>query len=1097
MNERKLQNKVLAFLVSLCMICTVFAGMTNLAFAADVSTDGATVTGGDTITADGSYTVASDATGTITIADTVKTVALTGNGTSNAANAELTIKCKAAGTDLTINNVYIKNTTDINTIDFTGTGNKLTLEGTNLLEQMSYVNSAGIHVGSTSDLTVNGSGTLYQYKYSAGSGIGGNVGEQNGKITFESGNIFIKGSKTGALIGTDTGAAGDIYIKGGNLNLVAKAQGAAIGGSKSSNGGNVYISGGNTTITCDFNGSAIGKGGSGKDGGTLHMTGGSLKTYVTANGASSWGLTGAGDSDVCITAAKQDGTTNNVYKYKLDTTDLAANSSGGYVVKVDGSKYYSGGLHGYDYSANDTSTMSNWTASTDKNLYLYLTGENHTITVNGKTAYDLTWNSDSKTFTSKDATYDTSWYNTTDKSFTLSTKAQLAGLAAIVNGTAKDAAGDAIAQDTFSGKTVTLAKDIALDSSNDKYTKASGTFGASSYPMKADYYTVNDDADIWTPIGSGVATANSAFKSRNYFSGTFDGNGHTVSGIYTDGSETGSTVQGLFGCLGGGGLIENVTTEGCITAKMVAGGVAAYVNGGTIENCTNKAIVYANGGEKAGTGLENGTYRAGAAGGIAGNAASETNNAVISDCTNEGTVTCTNTKNGGRAGGILGLVDASGIKGSITGCSNSAPVDAYQYSGGIIGMDASAAFTIDKSFNTGKIKAHSPGSAYTGGIVATSSGKISNCYNRGDVTIEFNGPTGKAAHAGGIGDALAGGVENCYNTGTVTMSGTATSWSSMEPICVSGTVTNCYYLDKTKTATTTSEHGTSKTADEMKTADFITALNGTAGAFTQDTQSTYNEGYPILSWQNAADLVIAKIDAIGTVSNASASKIKAARAAYDALTDVQKAKITNYSTLTKDEALLKQIQTAMSKKTTVKAASTGMKSIRVSWKKVNGANGYIVYKAVKKSGNYKKAAVIRKASVIKWNSKKLKTGKRYYYKVKPYTMVNSKNVYGKISNIASARPIPKAPVFKLTAGNNSVKCKWSKVKGVSGYVIYRNNGDGKYVKIFTQKINTASTYKSIGLRDSKTYKYKMRSYKKVGSKKVYSKYTAIKSVMTK
>ena len=432
----------------------------------------------------------------------------------------------------------------------------------------------------------------------------------------------------------------------------------------------------------------------------------------------------------------------------------------------------------------------------------------------------------------------------------MSTKAQLAGLAAIVNGTAKDAAGDAIAQDTFSGKTVTLAKDIALDSSNDKYTKKSGTFGQSSYPMKADYYTVNDDADIWTPIGSGVATGNSDFTSRNYFSGTFDGNGHAVSGIYTDGSETGSTVQGLFGCLGDGGLIENVTTEGCITAKMVAGGVAAYVNGGTIENCTNKAIVYANGGEKAGTGLENGTSRAGAVGGIAGNAASGTNNAVISDCTNEGNVTCTNTRKGGRAGGILGLVDGSGAgyTGSVTKCMNAGKVDAYQYSGGIIGMDASTTFPITNSFNKGDIKVHSPGSAYVGGIAATGNSGAENCFNRGDVTIEFNGPTGKAAHAAGIIEASSGTLKNCYNIGKVSFGGTATSESSMEPICVSGTADNCYYLDST--GTTTTVHGVSKTADQMKLPDFVDTINSSGSAYAPDLNLD-NDGYPVLSYRAA------------------------------------------------------------------------------------------------------------------------------------------------------------------------------------------------------------------------------------------------------
>ena len=57
-----------------------------------------------------------------------------------------------------------------------------------------------------------------------------------------------------------------------------------------------------------------------------------------------------------------------------------------------------------------------------------------------------------------DGSVDTSWYNTTDTSFTIENGAQFAGFAAIVSGTASG-----IAADSFSGKTVTLAADINLN----------------------------------------------------------------------------------------------------------------------------------------------------------------------------------------------------------------------------------------------------------------------------------------------------------------------------------------------------------------------------------------------------------------------------------------------------------------------------------------------------------------------------------------------------------------------------------------------------------------------------------------------------------
>ena len=84
-------------------------------------------------------------------------------------------------------------------------------------------------------------------------------------------------------------------------------------------------------------------------------------------------------------------------------------------------------------------------------------------------------------------------------------------------------------------------------------------------------------------------------------------------------------------------------------------------------------------------------------------------------------------------------------------------------------------------------------------------------------------------------------------------------------------------------------------------------------------------------------------------------------------------------------------------------AKAGKKAI-LSWKKVSGADGYMVYRATKKKGKYKKVATVSKKvkqlATIKYTNKKLKAGKKYYYKVKAYrTKAGSKKVYTKFSNI--------------------------------------------------------------------------------------------------
>lgn len=77
--------------------------------------------------------------------------------------------------------------------------------------------------------------------------------------------------------------------------------------------------------------------------------------------------------------------------------------------------------------------------------------------------------------------------------------------------------------------------------------------------------------------------------------------------------------------------------------------------------------------------------------------------------------------------------------------------------------------------------------------------------------------------------------------------------------------------------------------------------------------------------------------------------------------------------------------------------AAGKKRITVKWKKVSGATGYYVYRATKKKGKYKK---VKSTKARKWTNKKLKKGRRYYYKVKAYRKVSGKKIFGSYSNIS-------------------------------------------------------------------------------------------------
>ena len=81
----------------------------------------------------------------------------------------------------------------------------------------------------------------------------------------------------------------------------------------------------------------------------------------------------------------------------------------------------------------------------------------------------------------------------------------------------------------------------------------------------------------------------------------------------------------------------------------------------------------------------------------------------------------------------------------------------------------------------------------------------------------------------------------------------------------------------------------------------------------------------------------------------------------------------------------------------------GKNKVTVSWKKVNGANGYVIYRAVKKNGAYKAVKTVKKGSTVKFVNTGLKKGKVFFYKMRPYRMVNGKKVFGNYTGVKKVK----------------------------------------------------------------------------------------------
>ena len=199
---------------------------------------------------------------------------------------------------------------------------------------------------------------------------------------------------------------------------------------------------------------------------------------------------------------------------------------------------------------------------------------------------------------------------------------------------------------------------------------------------------INLTGKDWTPIGTDY---------DNSYKGTFDGGGHTITGLTVT---TNDEYVGLFGMLGEAGTVKNVVMEGVqITSNHVpsyAGGVAGFSRGGTIENCSVSGSV-------------------------------------------SGTV---------RAGGVVG--DQWGA--SITGCSSSATVKGTRYVGGVAGGTNDGA-TMAACYATGNVTielGHSD-RVDVGGLVGFNAGSsVLACYATGNVT-STGSSTGKVLIGGLVG----------------------------------------------------------------------------------------------------------------------------------------------------------------------------------------------------------------------------------------------------------------------------------------------------------------------------------------------------------
>ncbi|MGN1418561.1 MAG: fibronectin type III domain-containing protein, partial [Acutalibacteraceae bacterium] len=182
-------------------------------------------------------------------------------------------------------------------------------------------------------------------------------------------------------------------------------------------------------------------------------------------------------------------------------------------------------------------------------------------------------------------------------------------------------------------------------------------------------------------------------------------------------------------------------------------------------------------------------------------------------------------------------------------------------------------------------------------------------------------------------------------------------------------------------------------------------------------------------------------------------------------------------------------------KTSKITTTCGTTSIKASWNKVTGASGYKV-ELLNSKGKIVKTVTTTKAA---YTFEKLSKVTTYKIRVTAYKTIDSKKFYSTVSTTITTSTAPaKATLSKVTAGSKSATPSWKKVSGASGYeVMYSTSSKFSSSKTATVSKGSSTKITIKKLTMGKKYYFKVRAYKKVGSKTVYGSFSSVKSIKVK
>ena len=309
---------------------------------------------------------------------------------------------------------------------------------------------------------------------------------------------------------------------------------------------------------------------------------------------------------------------------------------------------------------------------------------------------------------------------------------------------------------------------------------------------------VNMQGQVFTKAIIAADTSSSSGFQGTAFTGTFDGNGHKITGFILNGN----WYIGLFGQIDSGGSVRNLGLENfAVNGYQYVGGLVGNNANGSITNCYS-------------IGQTSGSAQSHYIGGLAGS-----NGGSITNCYSTFQFSSyLEVANGGPPNYISGYLLVGGLVGynggSITNCYSTASVSGAGGSSSLGGLVGANGGTISNCFSTGMaegesgvggfaggnggniINCHSTGQTngyhlVIGGFSGKNFGSITNCYSTGIVS----GYSGSSMVGGLVGDNDSGGsISNCFSTGAVSVSSNGVYVGGLVGGNYNSSISNCYSM---------------------------------------------------------------------------------------------------------------------------------------------------------------------------------------------------------------------------------------------------------------------------------------------------------------